>query len=137
MKSMDSMNAIDAMDSIHSKDTIDLKPNIRLTEKAVEHIKSLLQNADQYTGIRLGVKASGCSGLSYVMDFLKDKREGDIHFKQEEIQVTVDAKSLPYLQGMEIDCVQEGLNKHLKFNNPNVKGECGCGESFTVNDHSE
>lgn len=109
-----------------------MNPNIRLTAHATDHIKSMLENASQFPGIRLGVKASGCSGLSYVLDFIKEERAEDIRFNWEGIAIAVDPESLRYLQGMEIDCVQEGLNKYLKFNNPNVKGECGCGESFTV-----
>jgi iron-sulfur cluster assembly protein len=109
-------------------------PNIRLTENAVLYIKSLLLDMPEYPGIRMGVKASGCSGLSYVLDFIKDSRENDISFNVEGLQIVVDQESIRYLEGMEIDCVQEGLNKQLKFNNPNVKGECGCGESFTVDE---
>lgn len=112
-----------------------LNPNILLTESAVAHIKTMLQNAPEYPGIRLGVKASGCSGLSYVLDFIKDERKGDVAINQEGIHILIDSKSLRYLQGMQVDCIQEGLNKHLKFNNPNVKGACGCGESFSVDEN--
>jgi iron-sulfur cluster assembly protein len=109
-----------------------MEPNIHLTANAVSHINSMLHSSPQFPGIRLGVKASGCSGLSYVLDFIKEQREDDIELILEGIKVAIDKQSLRYLQGMEIDCVEEGLNKHLKFNNPNVKGECGCGESFTI-----
>lgn len=114
-----------------------MNANISLTSSAVSHIKSMLQAAPEFPGIRLGVKASGCSGLSYVLDFIKEERPNDCELNLEDIRILIDSKSLRYLQDMEIDCVQEGLNQYLKFNNPNVKGECGCGESFTVQDRQE
>ncbi|KCX77645.1 iron-sulfur cluster assembly accessory family protein, partial [Acinetobacter baumannii 940793] len=83
-------------------------------------------------GIRVGVKTSGCSGLAYVLEFVDDIDEHDQIFEQFGVKVFVDPKSLVYLDGLEMDYVKNGLNEGFEFNNPNKKGECGCGESFTV-----
>jgi iron-sulfur cluster assembly protein len=84
----------------------------------------------------VGVKTAGCSGLAYTLDFAKEEeiKTEDILFTEAGITVVVDPKSFLYLKGTEIDCVKEGLNEVPKFNNPNVKGACGCGESFTIAD---
>lgn len=110
-------------------------PTIHLTATAVSHFKNMLLKAPEFPGIRLGVKeGAGCSGLSYIVDFIKEQKNDDIELKQDGIKILIDAKSLRFLQGMEVDCLQDELNTHLKFNNPNVKGECGCGESFSVDE---
>ena len=83
-------------------------------------------------GIRVGVKTSGCSGLAYVLEFVDDVEPEDQVFTSHGVNVIVDPKSLAYLDGTEMDFVKEGLNEGFKFTNPNQKGECGCGESFTV-----
>lgn len=105
---------------------------ITLTENAVAHFKKILQNRESGLGVRIGIKKAGCSGFSYVVDFAKEITLEDKLFEKDGIQVVVDPISFSALKGMEIDCVQQGLNAHLKFNNPNVKGACGCGESFSV-----
>jgi len=105
---------------------------VSLTSNAVEYLRKTLDNKPDMMGIRLGVKTSGCSGLSYTLDFAKDLKEGDQIFESGGVKVVVDAKSFEYLKGTEVDCVQEGLNEFLKFQNPNVKSACGCGESFNV-----
>jgi iron-sulfur cluster assembly protein len=83
-------------------------------------------------GIRLGVKTSGCSGMSYVMEFVDEVQEGDQVFESHGMTVVIDARSLPYMMGTELDFVREGLNEGFKFENPNAKSSCGCGESFSV-----
>jgi iron-sulfur cluster assembly protein len=83
-------------------------------------------------GLRLGVRTAGCSGLAYTMEFADQKQADDTEFESRGITLFVDPKSLPYLNGTELDFVREGLNEGFKFRNPNSKAECGCGESFTV-----
>jgi iron-sulfur cluster assembly protein len=83
-------------------------------------------------GLRLGVRTAGCSGLGYTMEFADTKNPEDVAFESRGVTLIVDAKSLPYLTGTELDFVREGLNEGFKFQNPNSNAECGCGESFTV-----
>ncbi len=105
---------------------------ITLTDTAVQHLKKTLQKKTEALGIRFGVKNAGCSGMSYVLDFALEIKADDHIFETAGIKVVVDPLSLEYVQGTEIDCVEEGLNAALKFNNPNVKSACGCGESFNI-----
>jgi iron-sulfur cluster assembly protein len=106
--------------------------SISLTDAAAARVKTFLENRGAGVGLRLGVKTSGCSGMAYVMEFA-DKIEADDHvFEDHGIKVLVDPKSLIYLDGTELDFAKEGLNEGFKFNNPNEKDSCGCGESFTV-----
>ncbi|HEX5127790.1 MAG TPA: iron-sulfur cluster assembly protein IscA, partial [Rhodocyclaceae bacterium] len=83
-------------------------------------------------GIRLGVKTSGCSGMAYKLEYADVLGEEDLVFESFGVKIIVDPKSLPYLEGTELDFAREGLNEGFKFNNPNVKNECGCGESFSI-----
>ncbi len=105
---------------------------INLTERAATHIRKSLDKRGKGAGLRLGVRTSGCSGQAYVLEFADDIQQDDQVFEQHGVKVIVDPKSLVYLDGTELDYTREGLNEGFKFNNPNVKGECGCGESFTV-----
>ncbi len=105
---------------------------INLTERAASHIRKSLDKRGKGAGLRLGVRTSGCSGQAYVLEFADDIHQDDQVFEQHGVKVIVDPKSLVYLDGTELDYTREGLNEGFKFNNPNVKGECGCGESFTV-----
>jgi|TARA_Y100001936_G_scaffold231887_2_gene256275 iron-sulfur cluster assembly protein len=105
---------------------------ISLTESAAEHIKRQLAGRGRGLGIRLGVRTSGCSGMAYVLEFVDEVQAEDKVFEAFGASVFIDPKSLVYLDGTELDFVKEGLNEGLKFNNPNVSAECGCGESFTV-----
>ena len=82
--------------------------------------------------MRLGVRTSGCSGLAYKLEYADEFRPEDLRFESHGVTVVVDPKSLPYLDGMELDFTREGLNEGFRFNNPNVKDSCGCGESFNV-----
>lgn len=109
-----------------------MNANITLTNAAVEHLQKTLQKKTDAVGIRFGVKNAGCSGMSYVLDFALETKTDDHIFETNGIKVMVDPLSIAYLQGTEIDCVYEGLNAQLKFNNPNVKSACGCGESFNI-----
>lgn len=105
---------------------------VSLTERAAEHIGGYLANRGKGLGVRVGVKTSGCSGLAYVFEFVDEVVADDSMFESFGVRVYVDPKSLVYLDGTEMDFVKEGLNEGFKFSNPNVKGECGCGESFIV-----
>ena len=106
--------------------------SITLTEAAAKHVKTFLENRGKGVGLRLAVKTTGCSGMAYVLEFADEIDPDDSVFEDQGVQVIVDPKSLVYLDGTELDYTREGLNEGFKFNNPNVKGECGCGESFTV-----
>ncbi|MFQ5488115.1 MAG: iron-sulfur cluster assembly protein IscA [Gammaproteobacteria bacterium] len=105
---------------------------ITLTAAAAEHVKRFLDQRGKGAGIRLAVKTSGCSGLAYVLEVFDETDPEDVVFEDHDVKVAVDPKSLVYLDGTELDFTREGLNEGFKFNNPNVKDSCGCGESFTV-----
>jgi len=105
---------------------------ITVTEKAAEHIKKSLANRGSGEGLRLGVRTSGCSGMAYVLEFVDEVAADDNVFENHGVKIVVDPKSLIYMDGTELDFAREGLNEGFKFNNPNVKDECGCGESFTI-----
>ena len=106
---------------------------IVLTENAAEHVKAYAsKHGHPRSSLRLGVRTSGCSGLAYTVDYADDIGDGDQVFEQHGVQVVVDRKSLPFLEGMEVDYVREGLNRRFDFRNPNVTDACGCGESFSV-----
>jgi len=105
---------------------------ITITEAAARHVQSYLNNRGKGLGIRLAVRTSGCSGMAYEMEFVDELLEEDQVFEDHGVKVVVDPKSLVYLDGTEVDYAREGLNEGFKFNNPNAKSECGCGESFGV-----
>ncbi|MGE0803627.1 MAG: iron-sulfur cluster assembly protein IscA [Lautropia sp.] len=105
---------------------------ISLTPAAARHIERYLSNRGKGIGLRLGVKTTGCSGLAYKLEYADAPFEGDVVFESNGVKVLVDPKSLAYIDGTELDFVREGLNEGFKFNNPNVRSECGCGESFQV-----
>ena len=106
--------------------------SITLTTAAAERIKSFLDNRGKGVGLRLGVKTTGCSGMAYIIEFADEIDSDDSVFEDKGVKVLIDPKSLIYLDGTEVDFTKEGLNEGFKFNNPNVKDSCGCGESFTV-----
>lgn len=105
---------------------------ITLSEAAAQHVSKFIAKRGKGIGIRLGVKTSGCSGMAYKLEFADASEPDDIVFESHGLKVLIDPKSLPYLEGTELDYTKEGLNEGFKFNNPNVKDQCGCGESFTV-----
>ena len=106
--------------------------SITLSDSAASRVSSFLQHRGKGFGLRLGVRTSGCSGMAYVLEFVDAPQPEDTVFKDKGVNVVIDAKSLVYLDGTELDFVKEGLNEGFKFNNPNMKDECGCGESFSV-----
>ncbi|HEX6268134.1 MAG TPA: iron-sulfur cluster assembly protein IscA [Burkholderiales bacterium] len=105
---------------------------ITLTEKAASHVQSFLAKRGKGLGLRLGVRTSGCSGMAYKLEFVDAVNPEDHQFESHGVKVVVDPKSLPYIDGTELDYAREGLNEGFKFRNPRVKDECGCGESFNV-----
>lgn len=105
---------------------------IQVTERAADHIRHALANHDGGVGLRLGIKTSGCSGFAYTVGYAESVDEGDSVFEERGVTVVVDRKSLPFLEGIEVDFVRDGLNERFSFRNPNVTAECGCGESFSV-----
>jgi iron-sulfur cluster assembly protein len=103
-----------------------------MTAAATERVQSFMVNRGKGLGLRLGFKTTGCSGFAYVLEFVDDLNEDDELFSINDVNIIIDAKSLVYLAGIELDFTKEGLNEGFKFTNPNAKGECGCGESFNV-----
>lgn len=105
---------------------------LTITNSAAKRVNDYLKNRGKGIGIRVGVKTTGCSGLSYNLEFVDSINSNDKSFENNGIKIIVDDKSLIYLDGTELDYAKEGLNEGFVFNNPNVKDKCGCGESFTV-----
>lgn len=105
---------------------------ITLTPKAAHRVRQTLSKRGSGLGLRLGVKASGCSGLSYTLEFADAERPGESRFESEGVVLLVEARNLPFLDGTELDFVREGLTEGFKFRNPQAKAECGCGGSFSV-----
>lgn len=105
---------------------------ITLTKKAAQHIHKYLTQRGTGIGLRLAVRTSGCSGLAYKLEYVDQVSPEDQVFESNGVKIVVDPKSLTYIDGTELDFVREGLNEGFKFSNPNVKDECGCGESFRV-----
>ena len=106
--------------------------SISLTSSAAERVRSHLASRGRGLGLRLGIKTTGCSGFSYVIDYADAAGPDDLVFEDQGVRVVVDRGSLPMLDGTRVDFVRQGLNESFHFDNPNVKAECGCGESFTV-----
>jgi len=105
---------------------------ISVTEKAARHITRSIAKRGKGLGLRLGVRTSGCSGLAYAIEYVDEVTPEDLNFESHGVNLYIDPKSHTILQGTELDFVREGLNEGFKFNNPNAKATCGCGESFTV-----
>jgi iron-sulfur cluster assembly protein len=105
---------------------------ISLTSSAATRVKSFLEKRGRGVGLRIGVRKSGCSGYAYTIDYADAIHADDVVFDRDGVKVIIDPKSLSLIDGTEVDFVKDGLNEAFKFRNPNVKGECGCGESFTV-----
>jgi iron-sulfur cluster assembly protein len=106
--------------------------NIRITAVARQRMQNFLASNPQAAGVRFGVRKTGCSGYAYVVEIADDVAANDEVIDHDGVRIVVDAKSVPFVDGTEIDFTRHGLNSTFVFRNPNVKGECGCGESFTV-----
>jgi iron-sulfur cluster assembly protein len=105
---------------------------ISLTESAAQRVRSFLTSRGRGAGLRLGVRKTGCSGFAYVVNYADEVRPDDLVFEDRGVKVYVDPSSLPLVDGTIVDFVKQGLNEAFRFRNPNVKGECGCGESFNI-----
>jgi iron-sulfur cluster assembly protein len=105
---------------------------IQLTASAAERVKNFLASRGRGVGLRLGVRKTGCSGFAYVINYADEAAATDHVFEDRGVKVFVDPDSLPLVRGTTVDFVKQGLNEAFKFHNPNIKGECGCGESFNV-----
>jgi iron-sulfur cluster assembly protein len=106
--------------------------SISLTNAAADRVRTFLSRRGHGLGLRLAIKKTGCSGFAYVVNYADDVEANDIVFEDQGVKVIVDRDSLGYIDGTQVDFVKQGLNEAFRFRNPNVKGECGCGESFTV-----
>jgi iron-sulfur cluster assembly protein len=106
--------------------------SISLTSAAADRVRSFLGRRGHGVGLRLSVKKTGCSGFAYVVNYADEIAADDVVFEDRGVKVIVDRDSLGFIDGTEVDFVKQGLNEAFRFRNPNVKGECGCGESFTV-----
>jgi iron-sulfur cluster assembly protein len=105
---------------------------IKLTEAAAGRIRNFMDSRGHGVGLRLGIKKTGCSGFAYVVNYADQVGSEDVVFEDRGVKVIVDTESLRYIDGTVVDFVKQGLNEAFRFLNPNIKGECGCGESFTV-----
>ena len=105
---------------------------VTLTERAAKHVSTFIAKRGKGLGLRLGVRTSGCSGLAYKLEYADAVNPEDVLFESNGVKVLVDPKSVPYIDGTVLDFAREGLNEGFKFTNPNIKDECGCGESFNV-----
>ena len=106
--------------------------SISLTPSALERVQSYLAKRGRGLGLRVGVRKTGCSGYAYVIDYADSIDPDDVVFDEQGVKVIVNGESLKLIDGTEVDFVKQGINEAFKFRNPNVKGECGCGESFSV-----
>jgi iron-sulfur cluster assembly protein len=105
---------------------------ISLTQPAADRVRSYLDARGKGIGLRVGIKKTGCSGYAYVVNYADDIGESDVVFEDHGVKVVVDKQSLELIDGTEVDFIKEGLNEAFRFHNPNVTGECGCGESFSI-----
>ena len=105
---------------------------ITLTEKAANRVRTFLTQRGKGEGLRLGIKTVGCSGKAYVIDYADTIEPGDKVFASHGVKVIVNEQNLPFLDGTEVDYARQGMSEGFQFNNPNAKGQCGCGESFSV-----
>jgi iron-sulfur cluster assembly protein len=106
--------------------------SVTLTESAARQIKKQLTKRGKGIGLKLGVRKSGCSGYAYALDYADTLNENDAIFEDFGVKVIVPGSDLEFVDGVELDYRREGINEAFQFNNPNVKGTCGCGESFSV-----
>jgi iron-sulfur cluster assembly protein len=109
-------------------------PLVQLTDKAAGEVKRILaeKSMSERTGLRISLKGGGCSGMTYVLDFAEEGQANDTELESQGIRLLVDETAVPFLQGLQIDFVDDLLNRGFKFENPNAAHSCGCGTSFSV-----
>jgi iron-sulfur cluster assembly protein len=105
---------------------------VTMTERAAQHVAGFLEKRGKGVGLRLGVRTTGCSGMAYKLEYADAVQPEDQSFESHGVKILIDPKSLAYIDGTELDFVREGLNEGFRFNNPNEKNRCGCGESFNI-----
>ncbi|HUD26875.1 MAG TPA: iron-sulfur cluster assembly protein IscA [Burkholderiaceae bacterium] len=105
---------------------------VTLTERAAQRVSQFLERRGKGVALRLGVRTTGCSGLAYKLEYVDQIAADDCTFEAHGVRIVVDAKSLAFIDGTELDFVRDGLNEGFRFNNPNERDRCGCGESFRV-----
>ena len=105
---------------------------VTITERAAKHVAGFLEKRGKGVGVRLGVRTTGCSGMAYKIEYADAALPEDQSFESHGVTILVDPKSLAYIDGTELDFVREGLSEGFRFNNPNEKNRCGCGESFNI-----
>ena len=105
---------------------------ISLTNSAADRVRSYLEKRGSGVGLRLGVTETGCSGYSYIINYADEIEDSDVVFEDKGVTVVVQSDALALIDGTEVDFVKNGLNEAFSFRNPNISGECGCGESFNV-----
>lgn len=105
---------------------------ISITKSAAKRVQLFVSERENNVGLRVGVKKTGCSGYAYVVDYADSINADDVIFEEHGVKVVVDPKSLELIDGTEVDFIKEGMNEVFRFRNPKVKGECGCGESFSI-----
>mgnify|MGYP001468677300 FL=1 len=105
---------------------------ISITKSAAKRVQLFMSERENNVGLRVGVKKTGCSGYAYVVDYADSINADDVIFEKHGVKMVVDPKSLELIDGTEVDFIKEGMNEVFRFRNPKVKGECGCGESFSI-----
>ncbi|XP_010153158.1 PREDICTED: iron-sulfur cluster assembly 1 homolog, mitochondrial, partial [Eurypyga helias] len=112
--------------------TVDVHAFVFQTPSAVQKIKQLLKDKPEHVGVKVGVRTRGCNGLSYTLEYTKSKGDSDEEVVQDGVRVFIEKKAQLTLLGTEMDYVEDKLSSEFVFNNPNIKGTCGCGESFNI-----
>ncbi|KAI4501445.1 hypothetical protein M0802_003322 [Mischocyttarus mexicanus] len=118
--------------AVKGRKILSTRAALTLTPNAVKKIKEILDNKSEYIGLKVGVKQRGCNGLSYTLDYAKEKSKLDEEVVQDGVRIIIDKKAQLSLLGTEMDYTENKLSSEFVFNNPNIKGTCGCGESFSV-----
>ncbi|XP_020289178.1 iron-sulfur cluster assembly 1 homolog, mitochondrial [Pseudomyrmex gracilis] len=118
--------------AVKGRKIIPTRAALILTPNAVKKIKEILKNKSEYIGLKVGVRQRGCNGLSYTLDYAKEKSKLDEEVVQDGVRIFIDRKAQLSLLGTEMDYIESKLSSEFVFNNPNIKGTCGCGESFSV-----